>query len=50
MRKIILEILVLVWKALRVMLWKWLGPLLAKVVFFAMLAVGLVILLITIMR
>ncbi|MFT3769114.1 MAG: hypothetical protein QM820_27045 [Minicystis sp.] len=50
MKKIILEILVLLWKALRVVLWKWLRPMLGKIVLYAVLAVGLVILLISIMR
>jgi hypothetical protein len=43
-RKIILEILVLLWKALRVVLWKWLRPILGKVAVYAALAVGLVLL------
>lgn len=46
MRKIILEILVLLWKALRVVLWKWLRPILGKVAVYAALAVGLVVLLV----
>ncbi len=46
MRKIILEILVLLWKALRVVLWKWLRPILGKVAVYAMLAVGVVVLLV----
>ncbi len=50
MRKIILEILVLLWKALRVVLWKWLRPILGKVVLYAVLAVGLAVLLVMIMR
>jgi hypothetical protein len=45
-RKIILEILVLLWKALRVVLWKWLRPILGKVAVYAMLAVGVVVLLV----
>jgi hypothetical protein len=49
-RKIILEILVLLWKALRVVLWKWLRPILGKVVLYAVLAVGLAVLLVMIMR
>lgn len=50
MKKIILEILVLLWKALRVVLWKWLRPMLGKILLYTILAVGLVILLVTIMR
>jgi len=45
-RKIIFEILVLLWKALRVVLWKWLRPLLGRMAVYAMLAVGLVVLLV----
>jgi hypothetical protein len=43
-RKIIFEILVLLWKALRVVLWTWLRPLLARLAFYAVVAVGLVLL------
>lgn len=50
MKKIILEILLLLWKALRVVLWKWLRPMIGRLVLYAVLAVGLVILLISIMR
>ncbi len=50
MSKIIKEILVLVWKALRVVLWKWLRPLLGKFLLLAVIAVGLVVLLVTILR
>ena len=50
MKKIILEVLLLVWKALRLVLWKWLRPLLGKVMLYTIIAVGLVILLVTIMR
>lgn len=50
MKKIIREILVLLWKALRLVLWKWLRPMLGRIVLYMVLAVGLVILLITIMR
>jgi hypothetical protein len=49
-RKIILEILKLLWKALRLVLWKWLRPLLGKIVFFTIIAIGLVVLLISILR
>ena len=50
MKKIIREILVLLWKALRLVLWKWLRPMIGKIVLYTIVAVGLVILLITMMR
>lgn len=50
MKKIILEVLVLLWKALRLVLWKWLRPMIGKIVLYTIVAVGLVILLITMMR
>jgi hypothetical protein len=49
-KKIILEILVLLWKALRVVLWKWLRPMLGRILLYTVVAIGLVILLVTIMR
>jgi hypothetical protein len=49
-RKIILEILILLWKALKLVLWKWLRPILGKIVLLAVLAVGVLILLITVLR
>jgi hypothetical protein len=48
-RKIILEILRLLWKALRVVLWKWLRPLLGKIVVYVAVAVGLVVLIVMIL-
>jgi hypothetical protein len=48
-RKIILEILRLLWKALRVVLWKWLRPILGKLAVYAVLAVGLVLLIVMIL-
>ena len=50
MTKIILEILVLLWKAFRVVLWKWLRPLLGKMVLYTVLAIGAAVLLVLIMR
>ena len=50
MKKIILEVLVLLWKAIRLVLWKWLRPMIGKFVRYAILAGGLVILLISMMR
>jgi hypothetical protein len=47
-RKIILEILILLWKAIRVILWKWLRPILGKVAVYAAVAVGLVVLIVMI--
>jgi hypothetical protein len=47
-RKIILEILVLLWKALRVVLWKWLRPLLGRFAMYLAVAVGLVLLIVMI--
>jgi hypothetical protein len=49
-RKIITEILILLWKALRLVLWKWLRPLIGRVILYALLAVAFVFLLVTIMR
>jgi hypothetical protein len=45
-RKIIYEILLLLWKALRVVLWKWLRPILGQIMLYAVVAVGLVVLLV----
>jgi hypothetical protein len=49
-RKIILEILILLWKALRLVLWKWLRPILGKIFLLAIIAVGLLVLLISVFR
>lgn len=48
MSKIIREIVVLLWKALRLVLWKWLRPLLGRIALYAVVAVGLVLLLVMI--
>ena len=45
-RKIIREILVLLWKALRLVLWKWLKPILGRIFLYTVVVVGLVALLI----
>jgi hypothetical protein len=45
-RKIITEVLILLWKALRVVLWKWLRPLLGRLAFFTAVAVGVVVLIV----
>ncbi len=50
MRKIITEILVLLWKAFRLVLWKWLRPLLGTVLLYTVLLIGVVILIVSIMR
>lgn len=50
MKKIILEVLILLWKALRLVLWKWLRPMLGKILLYTIIAVGVVILLISMMR
>ena len=42
MRKIIREILVLLWKAFRLVLWKWLRPILGRIVLLGVLFVGLI--------
>jgi hypothetical protein len=44
--KIIREVLVLLWKAFRLVLWKWLRPLIGQVVLYSVLLVGLVVLLV----
>ena len=41
-RKIITEILVLLWKAFKLVLWKWLRPILGKVVIYSVLIAGVV--------
>jgi hypothetical protein len=45
-QKIIREILVLLWKAFRLVLWKWLKPILGRIFFFTVLFTGLIALLI----
>lgn len=44
MSKIIFEILRLLWKALRLVLWKWLRPMLGRLAMYAVVAVGIVLL------
>ncbi|AKT41835.1 uncharacterized protein CMC5_060460 [Chondromyces crocatus] len=43
-RKIIREIMVLLWKVLRLFLWKWLRPRLGKIVMGVFVFVGLIVL------
>jgi hypothetical protein len=45
-RKVITEILVLLWKAFKLVLWKWLRPILGKIAFFGVLFVGLIALIV----
>ncbi len=45
-RKVITEILVLLWKAFKLVLWKWLRPILGKIAFFSVLFVGLIALIV----
>ena len=45
-RKVITEILVLLWKAFKLVLWKWLRPLFGKIAFFSVVFVGLIALII----
>ena len=49
MRKIIVEILRLLWKAMRLLLWKWLRPILGKIAVLAALAVGVVVLIVMVL-
>lgn len=43
MRKVIGEILALLWKVFRLLVWKWLRPILGKVVFFGLLFIGVIV-------
>jgi hypothetical protein len=49
-RKIIKEILLLVWKVFRLVLWKWLKPILGKVLFFGMIAVAVAAVLVLVVK
>jgi hypothetical protein len=49
-RKIISEILVLLWKAFKVVVWNWLRPMVGRMFLFLLLAIGLVIFLVSVMR
>ena len=46
MGKIIREILVLAWKALQLLFWKWLTPIVRRLFFYAVVAIGLVMLIV----
>jgi hypothetical protein len=41
-RKIIREVLVLLWKVFRLVLWKWLKPILGKVVFYGLILAAII--------
>ena len=50
MRKIIREILALLWKVFRLVLWKWLKPILGKLLFYGVVIaaiIGIIIFVIT---
>jgi hypothetical protein len=47
-KKIILEILVLMWKALKLVLWKWLRPMMGRILMYAAVLIGLIVLLVMI--
>jgi hypothetical protein len=47
-KKIILEILVLMWKALKLVLWKWLRPMMGRILLVAAALIGLIVLLVMI--
>lgn len=46
MRKVIREILVLLWKVLRLLLWRWLKPILGRVILLSLVAIGVIVVLI----
>lgn len=46
MRKILPELLKLIWKALRLVLWKWLGPIMKRFAWLGLIVVGVVTLVI----
>lgn len=43
MKKVIWEILKLLWKVFRTVIWKWLKPILGKIAFVGLLVVGLIV-------
>ena len=43
MKKVIWEILKLLWKVFRTVIWKWFKPLLGKIVFAGLIVVGLIV-------
>jgi hypothetical protein len=45
-QKIIREILVLLWKVFRLVLWKWLKPILGRIVFYTVVLLGVLAMLI----
>lgn len=46
MRKVIREILVLLWKVFRLLLWRWLKPILGRVLLLSLVAIGVIVVLI----
>jgi hypothetical protein len=48
-RRIIREILVLVWKVLRLVFWKWLRPRLGRIVTYTALFIGFIILIVVLL-
>lgn len=46
MRKVIREILVLLWKVFRLLLWRWLKPILGRVILLSLVAIGVIVVLI----
>jgi hypothetical protein len=45
-QKIIREILVLLWKAFRLVLWKWLKPILGQIALYTVVIVGIIAMLV----
>lgn len=43
MAKVIWQIVKLLWKVFRTVIWKWLKPILGKIGFFALIVVGIVV-------
>lgn len=43
MAKVIWQIVKLLWKVFRTVIWKWLKPILSKVGFFALILVGIIV-------
>jgi hypothetical protein len=41
--KVIWQILKLLWKVFRTVIWKWLKPILGKIGFFALIVVGIIV-------
>lgn len=50
MNKIIREIIGLLWKLLKLLFWKWVKPILGRVIVLTLLAVGVIVALIVLIR